>query len=126
MTTRNLRRFAPVLALGLLAAVPLALAASDAPAATDAPAVVEIAAQRFEFTPAEITVERGRPVTLKLTTRDVTHGFFQKALDLDELIVPGKPTLVTITPAQAGRYTVICDHFCGAGHGGMHMTIVVK
>jgi heme/copper-type cytochrome/quinol oxidase subunit 2 len=31
-----------------------------------------------------------------------------------------------VTPKVAGRYTTICDHFCGAGHGGMKMTIIVE
>lgn len=35
-------------------------------------------------------------------------------------------TDVTITPEVAGSYTTICDHFCGANHGNMKMTIVVE
>jgi heme/copper-type cytochrome/quinol oxidase subunit 2 len=31
-----------------------------------------------------------------------------------------------VTPKTPGRYTTICDHFCGAGHGNMKMTIVVE
>ena len=43
-----------------------------------------------------------------------------------EDIIAGKTTEVTITPKLAGRYTTICDHFCGVGHGNMKMTIVVE
>jgi cytochrome c oxidase subunit II len=32
---------------------------------------------------------------------------------------------VTFTPRAAGRFTAICDHFCGSGHGNMHMELVV-
>lgn len=88
--------------------------------------VVEIAARRFEFSPREIAIGRGETVTLRLTSRDVTHGFYQKALGIDAVIEPGKTTEVTVTPEKAGRFLTICDHFCGAGHGGMSMTIVVE
>ncbi len=35
-------------------------------------------------------------------------------------------TDVVLTPQTAGRFTTICDHFCGSGHGNMKMTIVVE
>jgi cytochrome c oxidase subunit 2 len=89
-------------------------------------AVVAIEARRFEFSPPEVTLERGKPVVLRLTSQDVTHGFYSKQLGIDEIIEHGKALDVPLTPVEAGRFTVICDHFCGAGHGGMKMTIVVK
>jgi cytochrome c oxidase subunit 2 len=49
-----------------------------------------------------------------------------KPLGIDATITPGQVTEVTVTPPAAGRYTVICDHFCGSGHGNMRMTIVVE
>ena len=94
--------------------------------AADEPKVIAITAKRFEFSPKEITLKLGETVKLQLTSEDVTHGFFAKPLGIDEVIVPGKTTEVVLTPQAAGRYTTICDHFCGAGHGGMKMTIVVE
>jgi cytochrome c oxidase subunit II len=88
--------------------------------------VIPISAKRFAFNPAQITVKKGETVTLRLTSEDVTHGFYMKPLKIDEEITPGKPTDVTITPQTAGTFTTICDHFCGSGHGNMHMTIVVE
>jgi cytochrome c oxidase subunit 2 len=108
------------------AAVTVATLAAVAGLGAEPPPVVTITAHRFDFSPAEVTLERGRPVTLRLTSQDVTHGFYSKALGLDELIEPGKVLDVSLTPAESGRFTVICDHFCGAGHGGMKMTLVVK
>jgi len=90
------------------------------------PRVINITAKRFGFTPNIVTLKKGETVKLRLTSEDVTHGFFMKALKLDELIVPGQPTEITLTPQQEGRFTTICDHFCGAGHGNMSMTIVVE
>jgi cytochrome c oxidase subunit 2 len=94
--------------------------------AAEEPRVIAVTAKRFEFNPSEITLKVGETVKLELTTEDVTHGFFAKPLGIDEVIVPGKTTEVVVTPRAAGRYTTICDHFCGAGHGGMKMTIVVE
>ncbi len=65
-------------------------------------------------------------MTLKPSSLDVTHGFFQKALGIDLEISPGKTTEWTFTPQKPGRYPTICDHFCGSGHGNMKMTIVVE
>lgn len=90
------------------------------------PRIIAVTAKRFEFSPKEITITLGETVKLQLTTEDVTHGFFMKPLGIDEEIVPGKTTEVVVTPRTAGRYTTICDHFCGAGHGSMKMTIVVQ
>jgi cytochrome c oxidase subunit II len=111
------------LALALL----LALSVPAEPSrAADAPRVVEVTARRFQFTPAEVRIRRGETVILRLRSADVTHGFFQRALGIDATIEPGAPTEVTVAPREAGRYTVICDHFCGAGHGNMAMEIVVE
>lgn len=91
-----------------------------------APRVVEITAKRFGFSPNQITLKKGETVTLRLKSEDVTHGFFMRALKIDEVIEPGTPTDVTVTPQTAGTFTTICDHFCGANHGNMNMKIVVE
>ena len=111
----------PVLLTAVFTATPAFRARAQEP-----PRVINITAKRFGFTPNMITLKKGETVKLRLTSEDVTHGFFMKALKLDELIVPGQPTEVTLTPQQEGRFTTICDHFCGAGHGNMSMTIVVE
>ena len=88
--------------------------------------VVEITAKRFAFSPNTITLKKDQTVTLRLHSEDVTHGFFLRPLGLDEEIPAGQSTDVTITPHAAGTFTTICDHFCGANHGSMNMTIVVE
>ena len=90
------------------------------------PRVVEITAKRFGFVPEQITLKKGEPVILRLHSEDVTHGFFMRKLKIDAEVDAGKTTDVTITPEVAGSYTTICDHFCGANHGNMKMTIVVE
>lgn len=88
--------------------------------------VVEITAKRFAFSPDRITLKKGETVKLRIHSEDVTHGFFLRPLKLDEEIPAGQTIEVTVTPETAGTFMTICDHFCGANHGNMNMTIVVE
>jgi cytochrome c oxidase subunit 2 len=110
----------------LLAAAAISANAQAAPPAGSAARVIEISAKRFEFTPNTITLKRGETVLLRLKSQDVTHGFYSKQLKVDELIEPGKVVEVKVTPQTAGTFTIICDHFCGSGHGNMKMSVIVE
>ena len=111
--------------VGLIMVLAMSGALRKAHAAGE-PRVVELTAKRFAFTPDKITLKKGETVTLRLHSEDVTHGFFMRKLKIDTEVEAGKTTDVTITPETAGSYTTICDHFCGANHGNMKMTIVVE
>jgi cytochrome c oxidase subunit II len=93
--------------------------------AAQEPRVIEIKAKKFAFSPSEITLKKGEPVILRLTTEDRTHGFLLKPLKIDTDITPGKATDIAVTPTASGQYLVICDHYCGTGHGNMHMKLTV-
>ncbi len=107
-----------LVAVALLGRVPVARAQE--------PRVITIAAKRFAFSPSEVRLKKGEPVTIRISSADVTHGMYMKALGIDAEIEPGKTTEVTFTPQVTGRFSAICDHFCGAGHGNMHMDFVVE
>jgi cytochrome c oxidase subunit II len=92
----------------------------------ESPQVVKITASKFRFTPDHITLAKGQPVTLQLTSTDRTHGFLIRALKIDTDIKPGIVTVKTVTPATTGTFKAICDHYCGLGHSGMKMTVVVE
>ena len=109
--------------IGLFA---VALLGSAPVARSQEPRVITIAAQRFAFSPSEVRLKKGEPVTLRVSSADVTHGMFMRGLGIDAEIEPGKTTEVTFTPQVTGRFTAICHHFCGAGHGNMHMVFVVE
>jgi cytochrome c oxidase subunit 2 len=93
--------------------------------ASDSPKVIEISAKKFDFTPSQITLKKGEPVILRLHSSDRVHGFMSKALNIDTDIPNDTAKDVAITPDTAGDFTVICDHYCGTGHGGMKMNITV-
>ena len=107
-----------LVAIALLGTAPVARARE--------PRVVDIAAKRFAFSPSEVRLKKDEPVTIRISSADVTHGMYMKALGIDAEIEPGKTTEVTFTPQVAGRFSAICDHFCGHGHGNMHMEFVVE
>ena len=96
------------------------------PRASESAEVVKITASKFRFTPDHITLVKGQPVTLQVTSTDATHGFLIRALKIDTDIKPGTVTQITVTPATAGTFKAICNHYCGLGHGGMKMTVVVE
>lgn len=116
------------LRLVAIAAIVLATAAAIAsgPARADAPRVVAVSAKRFEFDPKEVRVAKGESVVLEVTSQDVLHGFFSRPLGFDEDLAPGQSIRIPLKTDAAGSYTVLCDHFCGSGHGNMKMTIVVE
>ena len=114
-----------LLVLGLLTG----LAAGSTPnhvRAGESAQVVKITASKFHFMPDHITLIKGQPVTLQLTSTDTTHGFLLRALKIDTDIKPGTVTEMTVTPATAGTFKAICDHYCGLGHSGMKLTVVVE
>ena len=94
-------------------------------ARADNPKVIEITAKKFEFSPSEITIKKGEPVILRLSSSDRVHGFMSKPLKIDTDIPADKSEDVAVTPDTAGDFTVICDHYCGTGHGNMKMKVTV-
>jgi cytochrome c oxidase subunit 2 len=93
--------------------------------ASDNPKVIEISAKKFEFTPSTITLKKGEPVILRLTSSDRVHGFMSKPLKIDTDIPNDTTKDVAVTPDTAGDFTIICDHYCGTGHGNMKMKVTV-
>jgi cytochrome c oxidase subunit II len=114
------------LSIAIFAGATACLALAATIHAADSPATVDITAKRFAFTPTEVHLKAGQPSVLHLTSADVKHGFFSRQLGLDETIPAGQSIDVKVAAPQPGTYTIICDHFCGSGHGNMKMTVVVE
>jgi cytochrome c oxidase subunit 2 len=93
--------------------------------ASDNPKVIDITAKKFEFTPNEIMLKKGEPVIFRVTSSDRVHGFMSKPLKIDTDIPNDKTKDVAITPDTVGDFTIICDHYCGTGHGNMKMKVSV-
>ncbi len=87
---------------------------------------IEIHAKRFAFQPAEITLQKGETVTLRLFSDDVPHSLVIKDLGVNREVSKGKEEDVTVTPDKAGDFRGKCGRFCGSGHGSMSLTVHVK
>lgn len=88
---------------------------------------VDIAAERFSFTPSEIKTTLGTTLTIRLTSDDTSHGFHIIGTNVNvEVPKRGRgTTTVTFRPETAGRYTFECSHLCGAGHSFMRGALIV-
>lgn len=78
------------------------------------------------WTPNAIAARVGEPLTLRMTSDDVMHGFAigqsaQPAVDLP----PGTWLTTTVTFDRPGRYTYYCTRWCGPNHWRMRGTIDV-
>ena len=119
--------YAAAFGIGLAALTPQGnlVHAQEAANAAVEPKVIDITAKKFAFTPSTITLKKGEPVILRLTSADRVHGFMSRPLKIDTDIAAGKTTDVAVTPSTAGNFMVICDHYCGTGHGNMKMKVAV-
>ena len=96
-----------------------------AAALPDPPRRIALEARKYDFSATEIRVRKGEPVTFVLTTPDFVHGFSVPDFNVRADFAPGKRVEVTFTPDKTGRYTFLCDNFCGDAHDRMTGFIVV-
>jgi cytochrome c oxidase subunit 2 len=87
--------------------------------------VIKISAERYEYSPAKVTLKKGEAVILELTSEDRLHGFHIKDLGVRADVLPGQPVRVRIVPDKVGTFPFTCDLFCGSGHGDMNGVILV-
>ena len=93
--------------------------------------MVRIKAERFAFTPSEITMTVGEDIEIRLKSDDTAHGFKLVSKDVEDvdITIPKRgrgEAVLTFKGSKAGRYEFECSHLCGAGHSFMRGVIVVK
>jgi cytochrome c oxidase subunit 2 len=81
--------------------------------------VVRIRARKFAYSPSQVTLKKGVPVTLELTTDDVAMGFNAPDFNVRADMMPGQTSRVRFTPDKTGTFVFLCDIFCGDGHERM-------
>jgi cytochrome c oxidase subunit 2 len=107
------------------AAVMAAMLVSPLAWSQSQPQRIEISAKRFSYSPGEITVKAGRPVTIVLKSQDVAHGLRIRDFGVDIKVKAGGSAEATFTPDKVGDFTGHCSVFCGSGHGSMTFTVHV-
>jgi cytochrome c oxidase subunit 2 len=94
--------------------------------AGDAAVTVTGIAMMFAFQPGEIRVPAGRPVTFRLTSADVVHGFEIVGTNANTMIVPGYVSQFTTVFPKPGEYLILCHEYCGPGHHAMMGKLIVE
>ncbi len=86
--------------------------------APDGAVHVHIVGLTFAWLPGELTLPAGRPVTIHVTSVDVTHGYQIVRTNAQAMVIPGYVSQFTTT-FDAGEYLVVCNEYCGIGHHTM-------
>lgn len=91
----------------------------------DGSVTVSVVAAMFMFTPDPIEVPAGRPVTFRLTSSDVMHGFHVIGTNANAMAIPGYVSQFTVTFSRPGEYVIACNEYCGIMHHQMVGKLVV-
>jgi len=92
----------------------------------DGSVVVSVVAQTFSFSPDPIEVPANRPVTFRLTSADVIHGFEVVGTNANAMAIPGYVSQFTVTFKEPGEYLIGCNEYCGTLHHNMVGKLIVK
>jgi cytochrome c oxidase subunit 2 len=125
----NPRAFAASCAVALCACSATSGSVADAGAALDVAEgaeVIEVSAGQWSYEPDTIALYKDVAVVLRLTSKDVHHGFNVPDLGIRVDVLPGRTTDVRVTPKAQGTFLFHCDYYCGSGHEEMQGRIVVR
>jgi heme/copper-type cytochrome/quinol oxidase subunit 2 len=71
-------------------------------------AVTDVVISGKGFRPATLNARKGEPLRLKLSTSDHEHCFAIDELRVEKRVVPGRTTLLDLTPDKTGRFPFYC------------------
>jgi cytochrome c oxidase subunit 2 len=78
------------------------------------------------FTINELHVPTGRPVILKLTSKDVIHGFYLPVLRVKQDAIPGMTIPIWFEAAKPGKdFEIACAQLCGLAHYRMLGRLII-
>jgi cytochrome c oxidase subunit 2 len=81
---------------------------------------------RAVTTANEVHIPVGRPVQVRLESRDVIHSFWVPNLQGKRDLIPGHVNTVWLQADQPGLFHGQCAEFCGAQHAHMAFLIVAE
>ncbi len=74
---------------------------------------------------APLYLKEGQPYLLEMTAADVLHSFWVPEFRVKQDLVPGRTTVLRITPEMPGTYKVRCAEICGTLHYDMVQEVIV-
>ena len=85
----------------------------------DGTVTVRFIGQQYSFTPSCILVPTDMPVTFRITSADVVHGFLIDGTNINLMLVPGYISSLGGRFERPGERLMPCHEFCSVGHEGM-------
>jgi cytochrome c oxidase subunit II len=79
---------------------------------------------RMVTTANEIHIPAGRPVLIRLASRDVIHSFWVPSLHGKRDLIPGHDSQLWIEADRPGVYRGLCAEFCGHQHAHMGLLVI--
>ena len=74
----------------------------------------------------ELHLPLDQPVTFRLTSDDVLHGFYIPAFRLKQDVIPGRAIDFNLTPTREGRYRLRDSQFSGTWFAANQADVVVE
>ena len=74
----------------------------------------------------QLHLPAGKPVRLRLRSRDVIHSLFLPHFRIKQDAVPGMEIEVWFQPMKPGSYEIACAQLCGLGHYRMRAFVTVE
>ena len=74
----------------------------------------------------QLHLPEGRPVKLRLRSKDVIHSFFLPNLRVKQDTVPGMQIDIWFIPAKSGQFEIACNQLCGLGHYRMRAFLTIE
>ena len=75
-------------------------------------------ARLWEWWPI-LELKKGQTYRVHLSSMDWQHGFSLQPVNINIQVHPNIEHVITMTPNQAGEYSVVCNEYCGIGHHTM-------
>lgn len=104
--------------------------------------VFNIEARQYAYNPERLRVNRGDKVTIKLTSKDVTHGFYLEGYDIDAKVRAQYPYFwlrhpskgneyeqvdqISFVAKKSGKFRYRCSVTCGYLHPFMQGELIVE
>jgi cytochrome c oxidase subunit II len=92
----------------------------------DGSVVVSVVASMYSFAPDPIEIPANKPVTFRITSEDVVHGFEVAGTNANAMAIPGYVSQFTMTFPKPGEYLIGCNEYCGLAHHNMVGKLIVK
>jgi cytochrome c oxidase subunit 2 len=73
----------------------------------------------------ELRVPAGKPVVLRMTSKDVIHSHYIPDFRVKEDSMPGRITYLKFFPQKPGEHVATCAEYCGLMHSNMYAKVIV-